>query len=75
MSGPPRPRPSVASLTGYAWEESSETIAAQLCIDVSEVVRFDLNTVPWQLPIVSPDDELRARRLRRSRIASHLSAS
>lgn len=44
------PRPSVASLTGYPWEESSAAIAAWLGVDPSQVVRFDMNTVPWQLP-------------------------
>lgn len=53
---PPRPRGSVASLTGYAWEESSEAVAARLGIDVADVVRFDLNTVPWQGAVVSADD-------------------
>jgi histidinol-phosphate aminotransferase len=53
------PRPSVASLSGYAWEESSEAIAARLGIDVAEVVRFDMNTVPWQLPVPVSADGLR----------------
>jgi len=50
------PRPAVASLAGYPWEESSAAIAARLGIAVSAVVRFDMNTVPWQLPVpVSAD--------------------
>jgi len=53
---PVEPRPAVASLAGYPWEESSAAIAARLGIDVEQVVRFDMNTVPWQLPVpVSAD--------------------
>lgn len=47
-------RPNVAALTGYAWEESSQAIAARLGVDVADVVRFDMNTVPWQLPVTVP---------------------
>jgi histidinol-phosphate aminotransferase len=53
------PRPAVASLVGYQWEESSSAIAARLGIDVSAVVRFDTNTVPWQLPVPVSGDGLR----------------
>ena len=52
------PRPTVASVTPYAWEESSATIAARLGIDVTAVVRFDMNTVPWQLPVPLSADGL-----------------
>jgi histidinol-phosphate aminotransferase len=48
---PPEPRPCVAALAGYAWEESAESVAARLGIAVSDVVRFDMNTVPWQLAL------------------------
>ena len=50
----PGPRPSVAALTGYEWEESSESIAARLGVAVGDVVRFDTNTVPWKLPLDVP---------------------
>jgi histidinol-phosphate aminotransferase len=46
-----QPRPSVAGLAGYEWEESSEAVAVRFGLDVSDVVRFDMNTVPWQLPV------------------------
>ena len=55
---PAEPRPTVASLIGYPWEESSAAIAARLGIDVSAVVRFDMNTVPWQLPVPVSGDGL-----------------
>jgi len=44
------PRPSVAALEPYQWEDSSAAIAARLRLPVEDVVRFDMNTVPWQLP-------------------------
>lgn len=57
MQGP-QPRPDVATLTGYAWEESSESLAVRLGLAVSDIVRFDTNTVPWQLPVDVPLDSL-----------------
>ncbi len=51
------PRPHIAAVTPYSWEESSEAVAARLGIDPRDVVRFDMNTVPWRLPVrVSSDD-------------------
>ena len=54
----PQPRPDVATLTGYTWEESSESLATRLGLAVSDIVRFDTNTVPWQLPVDVPLDSL-----------------
>ena len=43
----PQPCPYIRELTPYAWEAFANEVASAAGIDESEIVRFDLNTVPW----------------------------